>query len=154
LVTPVLLLSAALSCVAAAVNLQIAPQCRVAYKNLFFRVSLERGHTLIVEDRFMDDFPGYIVYVGKKRDTNLQEVLIYELNPEGKMKGWIRAGRAGIAPDLTNNQVQIRLYKVQKYDLEQNTLDYADETQKTLAYKPPTTPTFSVPLSDMTFLQL
>src|SRR3989475_5225783 len=40
LVTPVLLLSAGLSCVSAMVNLQVAPQCRGAHNNLFFRLRL------------------------------------------------------------------------------------------------------------------
>src|SRR5262245_27530412 len=38
LVTPVLLLSAGLSCVSAMVNLQVALQFRVAYQHVFFRL--------------------------------------------------------------------------------------------------------------------
>src|SRR5437870_10810492 len=79
LVTPVLLLSAGLSCVSAIVNLQVAPQCRVAYKNLFFRLSLERSSSLIMEDRYLDDFPGNILYVARKSGTNLQGVEVLGL---------------------------------------------------------------------------
>src|SRR5881409_1873454 len=43
LITPVLLLSAALSGVAAMINLQIAPQCRVAYNKLLFQVGLRQA---------------------------------------------------------------------------------------------------------------
>src|SRR5438552_288377 len=86
LVTPVLLLSAGLSCVSAMVNLQVAPQCRVAYKNLFFRLGLERASSFIVENQFMDDFPGYVIYVRKKDGPNLQGVSIYKLNAEGKLE--------------------------------------------------------------------
>ena len=80
LVTPVLLLSAGLSCVSAIVNLQVAPQCRVAYKDLWFRLGLERAGSFIIENQFMDDFPGYVVYVRKKDGNHLQEVSIYKLS--------------------------------------------------------------------------
>src|ERR1043165_7471737 len=113
LVTPVLLLSAGLSCVSAWVNLQVAPQCRVAYKNLLFQIGLERSASLIVEDRFMDDFPGYIVYVKKKSGTNLQDVLIYGLDSEGKLTNSIHAARASITSDPANNRALVRLYQVQ-----------------------------------------
>src|SRR2546428_6050747 len=49
LATPVLLLSAVLSALSALLNMQIAPQSRVAYKDLLSRVGLERSSSIIVE---------------------------------------------------------------------------------------------------------
>jgi lipopolysaccharide export system permease protein len=155
LITPVLLLSAGLSCVSALVNLQVAPQCRVAYKNLFYRIGLERSTSLIMEGRFMDDFPGYIVYVGKKSGTNLYEVRIDGVDTEGKMTNHIVAARATLAPDAANNRAYLRLYKVQETDLVNwSGVNSFEEISKTLTTKPLTQPAFSVSLSDMTFRQL
>src|SRR5439155_1522980 len=82
LITPVLLFSAALSGVAAIINLQIAPQCRVAYNQLLFQVGLSRPGHLLPEKTYIKDFPGCIVYVSKVRGTNLEDVLIYQLNAD------------------------------------------------------------------------
>src|ERR1044071_644839 len=155
LVTPVLLLSAGLCAVSAVVNLQVAPQCRVAYKSLLFRIGMERSTTLIAEDRYMDDFPGFIVYVGKKSGTNLNDVRIYGVDADGKMTNRIEAARATVHADLANNRVFLRLFKVQQYDLVTWTgVSSADYVPQTLTNKPPTQPTLNVSLSDMTFSQL
>jgi len=154
LVTPVLLLSVVASCLAALVNLQLAPQCRVAYKKLLYRVGLERSGSFIVAGRFMDDFPGYIVYLGKKDGTNLQEVRVYELNDEGKIQRHVHAAKATVLPDATNNQVRLQMYKVHDYDLVKWNVGYAEETTRSLNYKPPTEAELKVSLSDMTFQQL
>ena len=155
LVTPVLLLSAGLCAVSAVVNLQVAPQCRVAYKSLLFRIGMERSTTLITEDRYMDDFPGFIVYVGKKSGTNLNDVRIYGVDADGKMTNRIEAARATVDADLANNRVFLRLFKVQQYDLVTWTgVSSADYVPQTLTNKPPTQPTLNVSLSDMTFSQL
>ena len=155
LITPVLLLSAGLSAVSALVNLQIAPECRVAYKSLLFRAGLERATSLIAEGRFMDDFPGYILYVGKKSGSNLQDVRIYSVDAEGKMTNRIDAARATVLSDLANNRVFLRLYKVHEYDLVSwSSVTTADEFPQTLTNKPVAQPTFNVPLSDLTFPQL
>jgi len=155
LITPVLLLSAGLSVVSALVNLQIAPECRVAYKLLMFRAGLERATSLIAEGRFMDDFPGYILYVGKKSGSNLQDVRIYSVDAEGKMTNRIDAARATVLSDLANNRVFLRLYKVHEYDLVSwSSVTTADEFPQTLTNKPVAQPTFNVPLSDLTFPQL
>src|SRR5438093_2595562 len=154
LVTPVLLLSAGLSCVSAMVNLQVAPQCRVAYKNLFFRLGLERASSFIVENQFMDDFPGYVVYIRKKDGTHLQEVSIYKLSAEGKLEQSIQAASAKIISYVASNQVVLLLYKLHRYDLVNSQTDYLQEEPLTLEYKPPPAPTLSTNLSDMTFSQL
>jgi len=149
------LLSAGLSCVSALVNLQIGPQCRVAYKTLLFRTGLERSTSLIVEDRFMDDFPGYVVYVARKGRTNLQDVLIYGLDAEGKMTNRIHAARATVVSDAANHRVFLRLCQVHEYDLlNWSAVNYFEEISKTLTNRPPSEPTLGVPLSDMTFGQL
>ena len=154
LVSPVLILSAGLSCVSAMVNLQVAPQCRVAYKNLLFRLGLEGASSLIVEKQFMDDFPGYVVYVRKKDGTHLQEVSIYKLSAEGKLEQSIQAASAKIISHVASNQVVLLLYQVHHYDLVNPQWDYLPEQPLTLDYKPPPAPTLSTNLSDMTFPQL
>ncbi len=79
LVTPILLLSLALSGVCAVINLDIAPRCRVAYKSLLFHLGMENSTTLIPEDRFVDDIPGYIIYVRKREGELLRDVRFYVL---------------------------------------------------------------------------
>lgn len=155
LVTPVLLLSVVASCLAALINMQVAPQCRIAYKKLFLRAGLERASSLVVEDRFMDDFPGYVIYVGRKDGTNLEEVLIYELDAEGKMQGYIHAARAKILSDLASREVRLQLFGVHVYDLVNfRSAASLEETTKTFQYNPPAEPKLNISLSHMTFLQL
>jgi lipopolysaccharide export system permease protein len=154
LITPVLLLSVGLSCVSAMVNLQVAPQCRVAYKNLFMRLGLERASSFIVENQFMDEFPGYVVYVRKKNGPDLQEVSIYKLGADGKLEQSLQAESARISAHVASNQVVLVLYKLHSYDLVNLRTDSFEVYPLTLEYKPPPAPTLSTNLSDMTFTQL
>src|ERR1051326_2057321 len=154
LVTPVLLVSAGLSCLSAVVNLEVAPQCRVAYKNLFFQLGIERASSLLVEKQFMDDFPGYLVYVGRKEGTTLRDVSIYKLSAEGKLEQSFQAASAKIVPNTASNQVVLQLYQLHHYDLVNPQADYLPEKPLPLDYKPPPAPTLSTNLSDMTFSQL
>ena len=84
LITPVLLLSLLCCGVSAWINMQLGPQCRVAYVNLFFKLSGElMNSTQLPEGQFIRDFPGYIFYAEKNRDGKLEDVMVFVLD---KMK--------------------------------------------------------------------
>ena len=85
LVAPILLLSVVMSALCALFNLQIAPECRVAYRNLILRMGMEKPASFLTENRFVDDFPGCILYAGKISGDSMRDVLIYKLDPAGKM---------------------------------------------------------------------
>src|ERR1043166_1375510 len=108
LITPVLLLSAALSGVAAMIKLQIAPQWRVAYNKLLFQVGLSHTGTLLPEKTYIKDFPGCIVYVSKVRGTNLTDVLIYQLNAD-RIESYSRADQGTIQINPSNNVISVVL---------------------------------------------
>jgi lipopolysaccharide export system permease protein len=155
LCTPVLLLSLVVSGLAALLNMQVAPQCRVAFLDLLVRTGVERASAFIVEGRFMDEFPGYVVYVGRKHDTNLEEVLISKLGPDRRMESLTHAARAQVVSDLANQRVTLRLQDVTMNDFVKWGGDlHAGEHDFTLERKASTRSRRDVDLSDMTFLQL
>src|SRR5205823_9207482 len=77
LVTPVLLLSLALCGICAWFNLWIAPECRGAYKNIVFELGSRTIGNLITEDRFIDEIPGYVIYIRKKQGDEMEDVRVY-----------------------------------------------------------------------------
>lgn len=158
LITPVLVLSALLSGVAAYINLELAPKCRIAYKRLLSQSALERTASLIPEKTYITDLgnTNYIVYVGEVTGTNLEDVLIYELR-DGKVESFNRAdhgtfsqSNAVVAVVLSNaytvtfgeNQTQPQLSPLGDVQFEfTNTISRAERRRGT-------------DLSDMTFSQL
>jgi len=121
LIAPVLLLSLALSVVAGFINLQLAPQCRVAYNNLLRQTAVSRAGSFIPEKTYIKDFPGSIVYASKVRGTNLEDVLIYTLADE-RIESFVRAERGTIRYDAPRNVVVVWLTNFHR-------VDYSAQTQ-------------------------
>jgi lipopolysaccharide export system permease protein len=109
LVSPVLLLSLALCALSAFVNLEIAPRCRTAYKNLLFKVRVELSNVQLPEGRFIKDFPGYVFYVGKNRKGVLQDVLVYYLGDKTNSAWTAHAPTGRIDLNPTNQSVTLYL---------------------------------------------
>src|SRR5438105_7244446 len=78
LITPIFLLSVAFSAVCAVINMEVAPQCRVAYKKLL-ALGITRLGASLPEKTVIKDFPGLIVYAEKVHGSNLSGILIYKL---------------------------------------------------------------------------
>jgi lipopolysaccharide export system permease protein len=104
-----LLLSLSLSVLAGVINLEVAPRCRVLYKELLFQVGMARGASLIPEKTYIKDFPGVIVYVSEVHGTNLEDVLIYEMR-KNRVEGYCRADQGSIQFDTSNRVITVVLY--------------------------------------------
>ena len=107
LVTPILLLSVGLSGLCAWFNLEIAPQCRMAYKNLIEPNKLATSSFVIPEERFVD-LPGCVVYVGKREGTNLFDVRYYQFENGEKIRD-VRAPRGTMRIDQPSQKAEITL---------------------------------------------
>lgn len=157
LVTPVLLLSAALSLVCGWINLQIAPLCRVAYKQLLFEIGTTPGGLLLPAKTFIKDFPGRIVYVGRVDGTNLEDILIYNLEGE-RVESYIRAAAGRLQFDRARQIIQVDLFDAWRIGLLEGRRTqvpfFAAESQLTYTNPAPTRTTERVKVTDMTFGQL
>src|SRR5690349_13593625 len=86
LITPILLLSLLLCGLSALVNMEIAPRCRVAYKQLLSRMRAKMAGLALPEGRLVKDLPGYLFYVGRSDGHNLQEVYIWKMDADQKVE--------------------------------------------------------------------
>ena len=113
LITPVLFLSVLLSGACAFVNLQLAPQCRVAYRRLLFQAGAEHADTLLPAGQFIRDFKPYTIYFkrvfsGEMRDglvsSDVRDVLLSQMDRGGNNavndtrapRGTLKIGRAHV----------------------------------------------------------
>jgi lipopolysaccharide export system permease protein len=106
-IPPVLLLSLFLCACCALFNLWIAPQCRGSYKNLIFELGSHTFSSLILEDRFIYDIPGIILYVRKKDGDLLQDVRFYTLE-ENEIKARTVAEQATVVYDEERQTIEFK----------------------------------------------
>ena len=108
LAAPIMWLSAGLCVVCAVINLHVAPRCRVAFKALLDEMKLARPTSFLLENRFISDYPGWIIYIGKKRGDDLENVLLYQLDKDEVIRR-THAPRARITLDEANRQILFQL---------------------------------------------
>lgn len=128
LVSPVLLLSLFLCVVSAMINMYIGPACRVAYNNLRLKLRAELSSAYLPEGRYIKDFKGFIFYVGKNHNGQLEDVLLYALKNETNVDYTIMAPRAKLAIDMPHRQMKLTFF-----DGKQTTLSEGRDRLSTFA---------------------
>jgi lipopolysaccharide export system permease protein len=108
LVTPLLIISVGLCGLCAVINLYIAPQSRVAFKELLFRLTMSRPTAFITENRFVTEYPGYIIYVSRRNGDQLENILLNRLE-NGEVVLSIRAPKGKVSVDEPTQQLQLTL---------------------------------------------
>jgi lipopolysaccharide export system permease protein len=156
LITPVLLLSLVCCGLSAWINMQLGPQCRVAYVNLFFKLSGElMNSTQLPEGQFIRDFPGYIFYAEKNHGGKLEDVMIFVLQNETNVTTTVRAPRGTIELDAPNKQFVLHLYDARSVTTgERVAISSSPDSVFDLSLTNNTRRTFKPGIGDMTFWQL
>lgn len=115
LVTPVLWIGVLASGVSAFATLELAPRCRVAFKEMSYALGLARPTALLVEQRYITEFPGWTIYIGKRRgDAEFENVLLYE-SRQDQLAQRIHARRARVSSDPATRQVVFQLFDAEVF---------------------------------------
>lgn len=111
-VAPLIVLSIFLSAVCIYINCEVAPKAKHANKELLRSAGVEEPINLLEEGRFINDFPGLMIYVGRKNGNVVKDVVAYELAKDGRIKRSVRARQGDIEPDNENRLLTVKLYDV------------------------------------------
>jgi lipopolysaccharide export system permease protein len=158
LVTPVLLLSVAVSALCAWLNLDVAPASRMAYKQLLYEAGINKPSNWLQSGQTVP-FRDHSVWVGKVQPdgTNLDKVIVSQYDKDGQLEELIEGASGTIVFDLPHQQIIMTLqdeHSMHHYsdgwkpmpDAGEATFPIKVETQPEKALPPP--------ISDMTFRQL
>ncbi len=156
LITPVLLLSLLCCAISALINMQLGPQCRVAYVNLIFQLKGELLNAQLPEGRYIRDFPGYIFYTEKNRGGKLENVTIITLAKDATNNTTtVMAPRGLLEVDAPNKQYILHLYEPSSVTTGSHvTISSSTDGLVILDMNSATNKNYKPKITDMTFWQL
>ena len=156
LISPILLLSFFFCGVSAWINMELGPESRVAFKNLVYHLRAELVNVQLPEGRFIRDFPGYVVYVGKNSGGDLQDVMIIKPGSETNATTTVQAPRGRLETDATNKQLVLHLFDARSVTLGGERADIGSSPELILNFdlNGSTNQIYNPKISDMTFGQL
>jgi lipopolysaccharide export LptBFGC system permease protein LptF len=158
LITPVLLLSVAVSGLCAWLNIDVAPACRTAYNELLYRAGLERPANLLQSGESVP-FGDNAIWVGKVHadGTNLDNVFVSKYDTNGQLEEWITGTTGTIIPDLPHQKVILNLqHQSGMHHYSDGWKTIPDDVNAIFEIKvePQAQKALPPPISDMTFRQL
>jgi lipopolysaccharide export system permease protein len=116
LVWPVLALSVLLCGFSAWVNLDLGPRCRVLSKGLIDRAKLDWAPDQLPEGRYIKDFKGFIIYVGKNSGGNLENVTVVALENQTNILRRVDAARGKITAGSGPQDFRLQLFDTKTFD--------------------------------------
>jgi lipopolysaccharide export system permease protein len=157
LITPVLLLSVAVSGLCAWLNFDIAPACRTAYRGLLFSAQSSRPASLL---RSGETVPvgDYMVFVSKvdKDETNLENVIVSQWARDGELKQWAKGPTGTLTRDSVHHQIVLTIHDASAWENTTNGPEpkAGGELPLTINTDEQAKAFLTIPDSDKTFSQL
>lgn len=108
---PVLILGIVGTCLSVFVNAYYAPYAKTTYLQDLRKVLQEDPLQYIRERIFIKDFPGYVIYIGKKDKNELHNIWLWEVDPAGAIRNFIKAKKGQFDFDEASGDVLLTLYE-------------------------------------------
>ena len=159
---PFVFCSILLSGICLYLNAVMAPHSHFARRQMLRDLGEEDPLALLDEGRFVNDFPGVKVYIGKKSDQRLEDIILYQFDEKGA-RAEVRAktGTVDFNPETRVMEIRLAQVRLTEYDKDHPedqskartlsadsypvTLDLRQMLKKGKIYKKP---------ADMTFAEL
>jgi len=91
------------------VNFEYAPAARAQYREDLAQAVRLNPLNFIVERTFVDQFPGYVLYVGEKNEEILNDVWLWELDDQQRLRLFIQAESGGLGYDRQTESLLLTL---------------------------------------------
>ena len=91
------------------VNLHYAPRSKVAVRTLLAQSITDNPLGFIEEKRFIKEFPGYIIFMGKKDGDEMRDFWVWELDDENQVQRFVRASSGRLAFDNASGELILRV---------------------------------------------
>ncbi|MBP7276125.1 MAG: LptF/LptG family permease [Kiritimatiellae bacterium] len=113
-VAPIILLSVAISFLAMYVANFVSPRSKHAQRRLTMQMADHDPVGLLDEGRYVKEFPGHMIYIGKRRGNDIEDVSIYVVDEENdnQMEMNLRARTGRITMEAETKELLIDLYDV------------------------------------------
>ena len=129
IVSPIVLISLVLVGICLYNNCVVYPSTTYANRQLIKGMGVEDPIKLLEEGRFIRDFPGYMIYVGKKNKNRVRDLVVYEVDEDtGEVTGSIRADSGILSTDKEDAVLKIDLFDVR---IEIPDVEFSGDSTKT-----------------------
>ena len=111
--SPIVLISIVLVGICLYNNCVLYPTTTYANRQLIKGMGVEDPIKLLEEGRFIREFPGYMIYIGKKNKNRVRDLVVYEIDREtSEVTGSIRAASGIMTADKEKAELKIDLFDV------------------------------------------
>ena len=116
---PIVFCSALLSAVCLYINAELAPRSHFARRAMLRDLGEEDPLALLDEGRFVNDFPGVKVYVGKKADRQIEDIILYQFDEKGaRAEVRAKSGSVDFNAETRVMEIDLKQVRLTEYDKE------------------------------------
>lgn len=109
IISPIVIAGVTLSVLCVYINIDLAPRCKYASREVMKRIGMERPINILEPGRFIQDFPNMQIYVGSRSGNEVEDVVVYESDTNGPISR-INAEKGSLRVDEESKELIVGLF--------------------------------------------